>query len=83
MTSTTHPIIPMGRKAAAIFLTAFSLSACAVPVSIDADCAWSKPILFSDETKGWLIERIPWPGHLRQDLVKIAKHNEKFGVFCG
>lgn len=69
--------------ATAIFLTAFSLGACAVPVSIDADCAWTKPITFSDETKMWLVTQVPWPDALRDDLVKIAKHNEKFETFCG
>lgn len=70
------------RKATAIFLTACSLSACAIPVSIDADCAWSKPIRFSEATKAWLAERVPWPAHLRADLVKIARHNEKHRMFC-
>ena len=70
-------------KATAIFLTAFSLSACAIPVSIDADCAWSKPIRFSEATKTWLAERVPWPAPVRADLVKIARHNEKHRMFCG
>ncbi len=71
-------IIPLGLTASAIFL-----SACSLPVSIDIDCAWAKPIRFSDATKTWLAERTPWPDHLREDLVTIAKHNEKYGVFCG
>ena len=29
-----------------------------------------------------LAERTPWPDHLHADLIKIAKHNEKYGVFC-
>ena len=78
MKSTAKPF----RKATAIFLTAFSLAACAVPVQIDSDCAWAKPIRFSDVTKAWLVQRVPWPDPLRADLVKIAKHNEKYGVFC-
>jgi len=53
------------QKATAIFLIAFSLGACAVPVTIDADCAWTKPIKFSEETKTWLVNRIPWPAPLR------------------
>jgi hypothetical protein len=52
-------------------------------VSINADCAWAKPIRFSNATKNWLADRTPWPGYLRADLIKIAKHNEKYGVFCG
>ena len=71
-------IIPLGLTASAIFL-----SACSLPVSINADCAWAKPIRFSNATKNWLADRTPWPGYLRADLIKIAKHNEKYGVFCG
>ena len=71
-------IIPLGLTASAIFL-----SACSLPVSIDADCAWAKPIRFSEATKTWLAERTPWPDYLRADLIKIAKHNEKLEVFCG
>ncbi len=78
MTSTMRLIIPLGLTASAIFLSAWSL-----PVSIDADCAWAKPIRFSEATKTWLAERTPWPGPVRADLIKIAKHNEKYGVFCG
>ncbi len=63
--------------------SAIFLSACSLPVSLDADCAWAKPIRFSEATKTWLADRVPWPGHLRADLVTIAKHNEKFEVFCG
>ena len=48
-----------------------------LPVSLDTDCAWAKPIRFSEATKTWLAERTPWPDHLRADLIKIAKHNEK------
>ena len=69
-------------KATAISLTAFSLVACAVPVRIDADCAWAKPIRLSEPTKAWLVQRVPWPDPLRADLVKIARHNEKFETFC-
>ena len=68
--------------ATAIFLTAFSLGACALPVSIESDCAWAQPIRFSDATKAWLVQRVPWPDPLRQDLVKIARHNEKHEMFC-
>ncbi len=70
--------MPLSLMATAIFL-----SACSQRVSIDADCTWAKPIRFSEATKTWLGERTPWPGHLRADLIKIAKHNEKYGVFCG
>ena len=79
MPSTKRPRL----SATAIFLTAFSLGACAVPVTIDADCARTKPIKFSQETKTWLVNRIPWPESLRDDLMKIAKHNEKYETFCG
>ena len=70
--------IPLSLIASAIFL-----NACSLPVSIDADCAWTKPIKFSDTTKIWLTDRIPWPESLRVDLIKIARHNEKFETFCG
>ena len=73
MTST----LSLSLTASAIFL-----SACSLPVSIDADCAWTKPILFSDASKEWLIERMPWPEHFRADLIKIVRHNEKFETFC-
>ena len=63
--------------------SAIFLSACSLPAAIDADCAWAKPIKFSEPTKNWLAERTPWPEYLRADLIKIAKHNEKYGVFCG
>lgn len=69
--------IPLILTAMTIFLTA-----CSLPVSIDTDCAWAKPIRFSNATKTWLAERAPWPGYLRTDLNKIAKHNEKYRVFC-
>lgn len=65
-----------------LIATAIFLTACSLPVSLDADCAWAKPIRFSNATKTWLADRTPWPGHLREDFVKIAKHNEKYGVFC-
>ncbi len=65
-----------------LIATMIFLNACSLPVSLDADCAWAKPIRFSEPTKNWLAERTPWPGHLRKDLLAIAKHNEKFGVFC-
>ena len=74
MTSTMRPCM----AATAIFL-----SACSIPVSVDVDCAWAKPIRFSEPTKAWLRELSPWPGPVRADLDKIAKHNEKYGVFCG
>ena len=60
------------RKATAIFLTACSLSACAIPVRIDADCAWSKPIRFSEATKTWLAERVPWPGYALRPTCCLA-----------
>ena len=78
MPSIKHPC----PKMTAIFLSACSLGACAVPVTIDADCAWSKQIKFSQETKTWLVDRIPWPVPLRDDLMKIARHNDKFETFC-
>ena len=74
-----HPAL----TATAIFLIACSLGACAIPVRIDADCAWTKPIRFSEATKMWLVNQVPWPAPVRADLIKIAKHNEKYGVFCG
>ncbi len=65
-----------------LIATAIFLSACSQRVSLDADCAWAKPIRFSEASKNWLAERTPWPEPLRADLVKIAKHNEKYGAFC-
>lgn len=79
MPSTIRPRL----TAITIFLSACSLGACALPVSIDADCAWTKPIRFSEVTKMWLVDQVPWPVALRDDLIKIAKHNEKFETFCG
>ncbi len=70
--------MPLSLMATAIFL-----SACSLPVSVEVDCAWAKPIRFSQPTKDWLAALSPWPDHLRADLIKIAKHNEKYGVFCG
>ena len=61
---------------------AIFLSACSIPVSVEVDCAWAKPIRFSEPTKAWLRELSPWPAPVRADLDKIAKHNEKYGVFC-
>jgi len=58
------------------------LTACAVPVRVDVDCAWARPIEFEPATKEWLKARSPWPGHLRDDLEKIAKHNDKHRAFC-
>jgi hypothetical protein len=69
---------PLCLTAIAIFL-----SACSLPVSVDADCAWAKPITFSPPTKAWLAERSPWPDSVRADLERIARHNEKFETFCG
>ncbi|MDA1022261.1 MAG: hypothetical protein O2817_02815 [Proteobacteria bacterium] len=69
----------------ALFLiaTMISLTACSLPVSIDADCAWAKPIRFSELTKNWLSTLSPWPEPVRQDFEKIAKHNDKHRAFCG
>jgi hypothetical protein len=64
-----------------IATTIFS-SACSLPVAVEADCAWAKPIRFADATKAWLQAHMPWPDHVRADLDKIAKHNEKHAVFC-
>jgi len=61
----------------------FFLSGCSLPVSLDVDCTWAKPVRLSNATKTWLADRTPWPEPLRADLIKIAKHNEKFGAFCG
>ncbi|NQU60996.1 MAG: hypothetical protein HQ512_07685 [Rhodospirillales bacterium] len=63
--------------------TAIFLNACSLPVSVEVDCTWAKPIRLSNTSKAWLADRIPWPAHLREDLVKIAKHNEKHNTFCG
>ena len=70
-------------KLPCLILTAIFLSACSLPVSIDVDCAWAKPIKFSGPTKAWLADRTPWPAPLRADLEKIARHNDKHRVFCG
>ena len=65
-----------------LITTAIFLNACSLPVSVETDCAWAKPIRFSAATKAWLGERTPWPKPLRADLVKIAKHNDKVELFC-
>ncbi|MAF95886.1 MAG: hypothetical protein CMM60_09070 [Rhodospirillaceae bacterium] len=59
------------------------MTACSIPVSVDVDCAWARPIKFSEPTKAWLGALSPWPGHVREDLIKIARHNEKHRTFCG
>ncbi|MBC8337129.1 MAG: hypothetical protein H8E39_00420 [Alphaproteobacteria bacterium] len=59
------------------------MSACSLPVSVGADCAWARPIKFSQTTKAWLAERSPWPEGARADLEKVARHNDKHRVFCG
>lgn len=64
-------------------VTAIFLSACSLPVGVEVDCAWAKPIRFSDATKDWLAALSPWPDPVRRDFDKIAKHNEKFKTFCG
>ncbi len=74
MTSTTRPCL---------IATAIFLSACSLPVSVEVDCAWAKPILFSEATKTWLAERTPWPANVLADLERIARHNDKFKTFCG
>ncbi len=66
-----------------LIATAIFLSACSLPVSVEVDCAWTKPIRFSQPTKDWLTALSPWPDPVRQDFEKIAKHNEKYRAFCG
>ena len=72
------------KSTAALFLiaTATFSTACSLPVSVEADCAWARPIRLADATKAWLAARIPWPDHVRADLEKIARHNEKYEAFC-
>ena len=65
-----------------LIATATFLTACSIPVRVDVDCAWARPIRFSEATKAWLGALVPWPDHVRADLDKIAKHNEKHGALC-
>ena len=72
------------KSTAALFLIAIATfsTACSLPVTVEADCAWARPIRFDAATKGWLRAQMPWPDPVRADLDKIAKHNEKHGMFC-
>lgn len=73
------------RFAAALLLatSAISLSGCsAFRIRADLDCAWAKPIRFSDETKSWL-DGLLWPEAAYPDFRQIADHNELFERFCG
>lgn len=45
-------------------------------------CAEFKPILFSIETKNWLMERSPWPTSVKNDLNKVGDHNEVWCALC-
>lgn len=65
-----------------MFSIASSLGACSLPVRVDVDCAWARPIHFSARTKDWLARWSPWPEAVRVDLDKITKHNEKHEAFC-
>lgn len=65
-----------------LIATATFSTACSGPVSVAADCAWARPIRFTPRTKAWLAERMPWPDPVRADFDKIARHNEKYDVFC-
>jgi len=53
-----------------------------VPVRVEVDCAWARPIRFAPETKEWLAGRMPWPEQVRADLEKVARHNDKHQAFC-
>jgi len=72
------------KSTAALYLiaTATLSTACSVPVHVEVDCAWARPIRFQAPTKAWLAERMPWPEQVRADLEKVARHNEKWGAFC-
>ena len=65
-----------------LIATATLSTACSVPAGIEADCAWARPIRFAPATKDWLAARMPWPEHVRADLEKIARHNDKHAAFC-
>lgn len=73
------------RSTSVLFLiaTATLSTACSVPVSVEVDCAWARPIRFAAATKDWLAARMPWPEHLRADLEQVARHNDKHAAFCG
>ena len=77
------PLIARSTMRLGLTATAIFLSACSLTISIDVDCSWSKPIRFSEPTKAWRANQIPWPAALRADLIKITKHNKKFVTFCG
>lgn len=72
------------KSTAALFLiaTATFSTACSLPAGVEVDCAWARPIRFTDATKAWLAAGMPWPDQVRADLDKIARHNEKHGMFC-
>ena len=72
------------RSTTALFLiaTATFSAGCSLPVSVEVDCAWARPIRLQPATKDWLAERGPWPDPVRADLEKVARHNEKHETFC-
>ncbi len=65
-----------------LIATATFSTACSLPVSVEVDCAWARPIRFEAATKTWLADRLPWPDYVRADLEKVARHNDKHEAFC-
>ena len=65
-----------------LIATATCSTACSLPISVEMDCAWARPIRFDAATKAWLEALSPWPDPVRADLDKIAKHDEKHAAFC-
>lgn len=61
------------------------LAGCAIPLDIrvTADCLWFSDQSFSDETKAWIRRDGDPPQHVKDDLNKVAKNNDKSKEFCG
>ena len=55
------------KSTAALFLiaTATFSTACSLPAGVEVDCAWARPIRFTDATKAWLAAGGPPPGPRR------------------
>lgn len=68
-----------------LLMTLLSLVGCkSSPSPLPADpCEWSRPILFSADTKTWLLRDGPLPEPVKADLWKIVQYNETVAAVCG
>jgi len=60
------------------------LTACSIPldVRVTTDCAWFADQHFRPETKAWIMRDGEPPAHVREDLERVARNNEKAAEFC-